>query len=89
MTAEGKAEIRAPPHKCGANIITRRVGDIQADCVSNHERDRFGFELARVTRSWTVVAVVKQFVRLCASKHKRAYVLQLVMSSQIRGNWFP
>jgi len=57
--------------------------------VSDHERNGFGFELARVTRARTVVAVVQQFMRLCTSEHKRTYVQLLVMSGRVGRDRFP
>jgi hypothetical protein len=47
--------------------------------MSNHERDCFGFELARVTRAGPVVAVVKKFLRLCSEAHKPTYVRGAIM----------
>jgi hypothetical protein len=61
------------------DVITRRVLTSSPHRVSDHERDCFGFELARVTRSGAVVAVVKKFVGLCSEGHKPTYVLRLVM----------
>jgi hypothetical protein len=64
------------------DVISRRIRHIEADRVSNHERDSFGFELARVTRAGTVVTVVKKFMRLCDSEHKHTYVLRTVMCAR-------
>jgi hypothetical protein len=89
MTAEYAAAIRAPPHNRGANIIPRRIRDVEAVCVSDHERNGFGFELARVTRAGTVIAVMKKFVRLCSEVHKRTYVQLLVMSGRVGRDRFP
>ena len=45
-----------------------RIGNVEADCMSNHERDSFGLKLARVTRARTIVGLVQQFVQnSCAS----------------------
>jgi hypothetical protein len=49
------------------DVVAGRVGDVEAKCVSNHERDCFGFELACVTRAGTVFAVMQQLVRLCTA----------------------
>ena len=64
------------------DVVARRVCDSEAHRVSNHERHGFGFELARVTRAGTILSVVKQFVSVCASSHKRTHVVRLVMSVQ-------
>jgi hypothetical protein len=57
------------PHNHGANIIARCIHDVQADRVSNYECDRFHFELRRVARTRTGVAVVQQFVREFVCEH--------------------
>jgi hypothetical protein len=31
------------------DVVARRVGHVEAECVSNHERDRFDLEFARIT----------------------------------------
>jgi hypothetical protein len=65
-----------PPERLGkrssiaaveVDVVARCVHDVETDCVSDHERDCFGFELARVTRTGTILAVMKKFVRLCSA----------------------
>ena len=66
------------------NVVAGRVGNVKPDRLSNDERDGFGFELARVTRAGTVLAVVKQFVGLCTSEHKLTYVRGSLMYASSR-----
>ena len=61
------------------DVIARCVCHVEAECVSDHERDRLGFELARVARAGSIVAVMQQLMRLCDDAHTRTYVLGLVM----------
>ena len=41
------------------DVVARRVGDVEADSLSNHKRDGFGFQLARIARARTIVAVAQ------------------------------
>ncbi len=59
------------------DVVARRVRDVEADCLFNHEGSRFRFELT-VSRQ-KIIAVVKQFVRLCSDAHTRTYVQPAVM----------
>src|SRR5262249_11971618 len=51
------------------NVVACRSRSMEADCLPDHERDRFRFEIARITRAWTVIAVVEHFVREFVSQH--------------------